>query len=91
LWIDEYNAYAKHTKSYAVLTGKISGITVLDFDSLNSYKTFCKNVPDFENYFTVKTKNGYHVYCLYNPELKTCNNVLKKFRQTNYAVSESRS
>ena len=77
-WIDEYNAYALHTKCYAVLTGKISGITVLDFDSLNSYKTFCKNVPDFESYFTVKTKNGYHVYCLYNPELKTCNNVLKK-------------
>jgi hypothetical protein len=77
-WIDEYNAYALHTKSYAVLTGKISGITVLDFDSLNSYKTFCKNVPNFESYFTVKTKNGYHVYCLYNPELKTCNNVLKK-------------
>jgi len=77
-WIDEYNAYALHTKSYAVLTGKISGITVLDFDSLNSYKTFCKNVPNFESYFTIKTKNGYHVYCLYNPELKTCNNVLKK-------------
>jgi hypothetical protein len=76
-WIDEYNAYASHTKCYAVLTGKISGITVLDFDTLYSYKAFCKNVPDFESYFTVKTKNGYHVYCLYNPELKTCNNVLK--------------
>ena len=77
-WVDEYNAYASHTKCYAVLTGKISGITVLDFDTLYSYKTFCKNVPDFESYFTVKTKKGYHVYCLYNPELKSCNNVLKK-------------
>jgi hypothetical protein len=76
-WIDEYNAYALHTKSYAVRTGKISGITVLDFDTLYAYKVFCKNVPDFESYFTVKTKNGFHVYCLYNPELKTCNNVLK--------------
>lgn len=76
-WVDEYNAYASHTKCYAVLTGKINGITVLDFDTLYSYKAFCKNVPDFESYFTVKTKNGYHVYCLYNPELKTCNNVLK--------------
>ena len=76
-WIDEYNTYAKHTKCYAVRTGKISGITVLDFDTLYAYKVFCKNVPDFESYFTVKTKNGFHVYCLYNPELKTCNNVLK--------------
>jgi hypothetical protein len=76
-WIDEYNTYAKHTKCYAVRTGKISGITVLDFDTLYAYKVFCKNVPDFESYFTVKTKNGFHVYCLYNPKLKTCNNVLK--------------
>ena len=76
-WVDEYNPHASYTKCYAVLTGKISGITVLDFDTLYSYKAFCKNVPDFESYFTVKTKNGYHVYCLYNPELKTCNNVLK--------------
>jgi hypothetical protein len=26
--------FPKHTKSYAVRTGKISGITVLDFDTL---------------------------------------------------------
>jgi hypothetical protein len=76
-WIDEYNAYALHTKSYVVLTGKISGITVLDFDTLYAYKAFCKNVPDFESYFTVKTKKGFHVYCLYNPNLKSCNNILK--------------
>lgn len=76
-WIDEYNNYALHTKCYAVRTGKVSGITVLDFDSLYAYKIFCKNVPDFESYFTVKTKKGFHVYCLYNPNLKSCNNVLK--------------
>ena len=60
------------------ISREISEITVLDFDTLYSYKTFCKNVPDFESYFTVKTKKGYHVYCLYNPELKSCNNVLRK-------------
>ena len=76
-WIGEYNDYALHTKCYAVRTGKISGITVLDFDSLYAYKIFCKNVPDFESYFTVKTKKGFHVYCLYNPNLKSCNNVLR--------------
>ena len=61
-WVDEYNAHASHTKCYAVLTGKISGITVLDFDTLYSYKAFCKNVPDFESYFTVKTKK--RISCL---------------------------
>jgi len=81
-WIQLYNTYASHTKCYFVLTGKISGITVLDFDTIYSYKTFCKNVPNFESYFTVRTKNGFHVYCLYNPNLKTGFNVLKNLIHT---------
>lgn len=81
-WIHQYNAYASHCKCYLVLTGKISGITVLDFDTIYSYKTFCKNVPNFESYFTVRTKKGYHVYCLYNPNLKTTFNVLKNLIHT---------
>ena len=76
-WIEDYNTNAKHTKHYAVRTGKVSGITVLDFDTEYAYKMFCGNVPNFETYFTVKTKKGWHVYCLYDPNLKTSNNVLK--------------
>jgi hypothetical protein len=76
-WIEDYNTNAKHTKHYAVRTGKVSGITVLDFDTEYAYKMFCANVPNFESYFTVKTKKGWHVYCLYDPKLKTCNNILK--------------
>jgi hypothetical protein len=61
---------------YAVKTGGISNITVLDFDSLDSYIQFCKNVPDFESYFTVKTRRGFHVYFEYNKDVKSGNNVL---------------
>jgi hypothetical protein len=76
-WIKDYNTNAKHTKHFAIRTGKVSGITVLDFDTEYAYKMFCANVPNFETYFTVKTKKGWHVYCLYDPKLKTCNNILK--------------
>jgi hypothetical protein len=64
---------------FIIKTGKISNITVLDFDTENAYNTFLQNVPNFDTYFTVKTKKGYHVYCLYNPNLKTDNNILKGY------------
>ena len=76
-WIEDYNMNAKDSKHFAVRTGKVSGITVLDFDTEFAYKMFCANVPNFESYFTVKTKKGWHVYCLYDRNLKSGNNVLK--------------
>ena len=60
-------------------TGKISNITVLDFDTEYAYIIFLQNVPNFDTYFTIKTKKGYHVYCLYNSNLKTCINILKGY------------
>ena len=76
-WKEDYTTNAKETMHFAVRTGKVSGITVLDFDTVYAYKMFCANVPNFETYFTVKTKRGWHVYCCYEPKLKTCNNILK--------------
>lgn len=67
------------SNSFIIKTGKISNITVLDFDTENAYTTFLQNVLNFDTYFTVKTKKGYHVYCLYNSNLKTCNNILKEY------------
>jgi hypothetical protein len=67
------------SNSFAIRTGKISNITVLDFDTEYAYNTFLQNVPNFDTYFTVKTKKGYHVYCLYNSNLKTYYNILKGY------------
>jgi len=67
------------SNSFIIKTGKISNITVLDFDTEYAYIIFLQNVPNFDTYFTVKTKKGYHVYCLYNSNLKTCINILKDF------------
>ena len=78
-WEEMYELNGKTTKCFAIKTGKISGITVLDFDTEYAYNIFLKNVPNFDTYFTVKTKKGWHVYCLYHPNLKTDNNILKGY------------
>jgi hypothetical protein len=78
-WEEMYELNGKTTKCFAIKTGKVSGITVLDFDTEYAYNTFLQNVPNFDTYFTVKTKKGWHVYCLYNPNLKTVNNILKGY------------
>ena len=67
------------SNSFIIKTGKISNITVLDFDTEYAYIIFLQNVPNFDTYFTIKTKKGYHVYCLYNSNLKTCTNILKGY------------
>jgi len=78
-WEEMYELNGKTTKCFAIKTGKVSGITVLDFDTEYAYNIFLKNVPNFDTYFTVKTKKGWHVYCLYHPNLKTDNNILKGY------------
>jgi hypothetical protein len=54
-----------------VLTGKISGITVFDFDIEEVYYKFVDLYPDLKKYKTIKTKNGFHVYCHYDEDIKT--------------------
>ena len=50
--------------NWAVVTGKISNIVVLDFDSEEAYQFFrSKGLPDSP---TVKTSRGYHVYLKYS-------------------------
>jgi hypothetical protein len=78
-WEKIYDEHGKIYKCFAIKTGKVSGITVLDFDTEYAYNIFLKNVPNFDTYFTVKTKKGWHIYCLYNPNLKTCSNILKGY------------
>ena len=67
---------------HVVVTGKESNITVLDFDDRKLYKHACELVPDLHRYYTVQTKNGMHVYFLYDESLKD-SKVTKIDLQTN--------
>ena len=67
---NSYPCYIKDTHSgFAFLTGRISGMTVIDVDSSNSYSSLTAIFPQLLQTFTVKTRQGYHIYCSYEPAL----------------------
>lgn len=67
-----------HT-SYAFRTGEISGITVLDIDSVSVYETIIKRFPFLKEYYTVRTHKGYHIYFNYDSRLNGGTNVMDEF------------
>ena len=72
--IEEF--YSKNS-NYALLTGKVNNITVLDIDNVTQFEKLLEEL-DIENNFEVKTitNNGYHLYFQYEPELITKSNYL---------------
>jgi hypothetical protein len=58
-WWGNYNAIA-------IITGKISGITVMDIDCNN-----LEEIKDIPETYTVKTNKGYHFYFKYTNEILT--------------------
>jgi hypothetical protein len=69
--------------SMAILTGAKSQLTVLDFDSDESYRELVKKYPEIEETYTVKTRKGFHCYFNYNPIIKGLSDVLPKIDARN--------
>ena len=75
--LDRMPPWASFKKSYitpkdkcrAIITGKKSNITVLDFDDIEEYNRVIVQYPELKNHYTVKSPNGYHIYFLYNLSL----------------------
>jgi len=65
---------ASNHKGHAIITGKPSGITVIDFDDEDVYKKMAEMCPELSQYYKVKTNKGFHVYCTYDPDIKTTTN-----------------
>jgi len=66
-------------KSIAILTGKESNITALDFDDSDEYESMVHDFPELNKYKTIKTNKGFHIYFLYNPLLKTSVKVMNDY------------
>ena len=66
-------------KGWAILTGEQSNITVIDIDNEESYSKILELCPEIKDYKTIKTKNGYHIYCLYDSEVLTTTNIFKDY------------
>ena len=65
----------------AIITGKMSGISVIDFDDIDEYNKMVVNYPDIKKHRTIKTKNGIHIYCLYTDKLTTTTNGLRSYNK----------
>ena len=68
-----------HHRGLAVLTGRISNITCIDFDIREEYDKLIGDHPELKNYYTVQTNKGYHIYCKYNEEVKTTTNAMNSY------------
>ncbi|MDZ4671986.1 MAG: bifunctional DNA primase/polymerase, partial [Phototrophicales bacterium] len=53
----------------AIVTGNLSRLVVLDFDSPHLYDTFCAQHPHLAQSYTVNTKRGKHIYYSLIPTL----------------------
>jgi P4 family phage/plasmid primase-like protien len=53
----------------AIVTGMRSGLTVIDYDNVESYAACCAACPGLKEHYTVRTKKGFHVYFRYHAGL----------------------
>jgi hypothetical protein len=72
----------KYRSGYVIITGKLNNITVLDFDSKDVYNEACYLVPDLDTYYTVKTRQGFHVYFNYDEDILNTQKIAKIDVQT---------
>lgn len=57
----------KKNNAFCVITGKMSGITVFDFDDREKYDLiYKKHKEEIDTFYTVKTRKGVHLYFNYN-------------------------
>ena len=62
-------------KTFFIITGKESNVTVIDFDDADIYDTLVNTDPDLKANLTVKTNKGYHIYFTYESQIKTTTNI----------------
>jgi hypothetical protein len=72
----------------AVITGAISGISVIDFDNMDSYHKVLEDYPELKDFKTVQTRNGVHIYGKYNKELQTSTNVFEMYADVDVRSDE---
>ena len=71
---ENYKMFNKY-ENWALITGKMSDLTVIDIDNQDTYEKLIEKCPVLKECRTIKTYKGYHIYCSYNEKLNTSSNV----------------
>lgn len=66
-------------QGFAFVAGEHSNVTVIDIDSMDTYNKMIKKYPELKKYKHVKTKNGMHIYCKYDPDIQTRTDAMKSY------------
>ena len=75
---DNYKSYINNEhKGHAIITGKESNLSVIDFDDSLVYDLLMREHPELTTYKTIKTNKGYHIYFLYDKYLNDGVNCFK--------------
>jgi len=68
---DNFRSYINEdSNGYAIITGEMSHLTVIDIDDPITYEKICQLEPSIKGCRTIKTNHGYHLYMKYDPEFK---------------------
>lgn len=77
---ENFKEYIKNTDTgCALITGNMSGITIIDFDDFQVYNQMLLECPELKNVRTIKTKNGVHLYFKYDESIKTTTNAFTNY------------
>jgi len=83
---DNYKSFNNENHEVrCLLTGFKSGLTVIDFDNKKSYEKLCNDFPEIKKYKTIKTRRGFHIYCIYNSNILTTTDGLVNYNNVDIA------
>ncbi len=79
-WKDIERSDIKNSdRCQAIICGKKSGITVFDFDNIDTYNKIIEKIKILKKCYTVSTTRGKHIYFKYDKDLRTGVNVCKDY------------
>ena len=66
--------------AYAVVTGKQSNLTVVDFDVKDEYYKLMEKHPELKTFKTIQTNKGFHIWFQYDPDFKTTVDAFRSYK-----------
>lgn len=84
-----HNYLSYNDGAFAIICGKMSGITVLDFDIRSEYERLIQEHPELKMCRTINTNKGVHIYFKYTDKIKTTTDGLLSYKSVDIRNDDS--